>query len=61
VMEVALLDRQRLSHEQVVEQVAKLRERCRLFDGDFTLLWHNSRLQTRADAETYSAIVAASA
>ena len=61
VMEVDLLDRQRLSHDQVVERVAELRERCRLYGGDFTLLWHNSRLQTHADAETYAAIVHAAA
>jgi hypothetical protein len=60
-MEVALLDRQRLSHGQVVERAAELQSRCRLFGGDFTLLWHNSRLQTRADAETYAAIVRAAA
>jgi hypothetical protein len=56
-MEVALLDRQGLSHDQVLKRIATLRERCRLFGGDFTLLWHNSRLQTRADRETYEAIV----
>jgi hypothetical protein len=60
LMEVALLDRLGLSPGQVTERAAVLRERCRMFDGDFTLLWHNSRLQTRSDAETYAAIVAAS-
>jgi hypothetical protein len=31
------------------ELVSILKERCRLFDGDFTVLWHNNLL---ADAES---------
>jgi len=57
IMEVALLDRQRLGHERVVQRARLLRDRCRLVGGDFTLLWHNSRLQTHADADAYRTIV----
>jgi uncharacterized protein DUF7033 len=58
-MEVALLDRQRLVHDEAVEQLVLLARRCRLFGGDFTLLWHNSRLQRRGDSEAYAAVLRA--
>lgn len=60
-MEVALLDRLGLTHGETLEYLTMLRDRCKLFAGDFTLLWHNSRLQTRADREAYEAFVRAAA
>jgi uncharacterized protein DUF7033 len=35
-------------------RIAALRERCRLFNGDFTLLWHNDRLIARAQRRLYT-------
>jgi hypothetical protein len=58
-MEVALLDRQKMPHDRLVERLVLLARRCKLFGGDFTLLWHNSRLQSRADRDAYVRIVRA--
>jgi hypothetical protein len=44
VMESSLIDRPAASEEQILQAIAQLRTRCRYFAGDFTLLWHNSRL-----------------
>lgn len=44
-----------LSHQAALEQVTSMSKRCRLFGGDFTLLWHNSFLLTRLDRELYAA------
>lgn len=52
-MEVSLLVYQRLGRAEAGAALAALRERSRLFGGDFTLLWHNSRLITRADRRLY--------
>jgi histidyl-tRNA synthetase len=60
-MEVALLDRLGLAKDELLERLLTLCDRCRLVGGDFTLLWHNSRLQTRADREAYEALVRAAA
>ena len=57
VMEVALLDRQQLSREDALDSVLSLKRRCELFGGDFTLLWHNSRLLLRKDRELYREIL----
>ena len=35
-----------------------LKDICRHYDGEFTLLWHNTRLSEPADASLYRAIVA---
>lgn len=35
-----------------------LKDTCRRYDGEFTLLWHNTRLSEPADASLYRAIVA---
>ena len=59
VMEVALLDRMELSHEETVDSATLLRRRCELFRGDFTLLWHNTRLQTPADRDAYVTLMSA--
>jgi len=57
VMEVAVLDRQQLSRDQSLDEVLSLRKRCELFGGDFTILWHNSRLLLRADRALYAEIL----
>jgi hypothetical protein len=44
VMESSLIDRPGLSEDQALRAIEQLRAQCRRFAGDFTLLWHNSRL-----------------
>ncbi|MGZ4462244.1 MAG: polysaccharide deacetylase family protein [Gaiellaceae bacterium] len=44
VMDASLLEYERLPPERAAERVLELKRRCRLFDGEFTLLWHNDRL-----------------
>jgi hypothetical protein len=46
-----------LSFEQAKEEIGKLKQRCRSFDGDFTLLWHNNLLVQRREQELYRDIV----
>ena len=40
------------------EYLKALKEVCRRYDGEFTLLWHNTRLSEPADESLYRAIVA---
>lgn len=42
-----------LRQEQAWERLHTLRERCRLFQGDFSLLWHNSSLVSPAARALY--------
>jgi hypothetical protein len=52
-MEVSLLVYQRLGQAETTAALAALKETCARFGGDFTLLWHNSRLITRVDRRLY--------
>jgi len=54
-MEMALFDRSATSEARGLKTLAQLRSRCRLFDGDFTLLWHNSRLASGRERRLYIA------
>ena len=54
VMEQALLRDGAPTDRQGPETVARLRDRCKLFDGNFTLLWHNSRLASRHERDLYA-------
>ncbi len=60
VMEGSLLAEQymNLPREQARQEIGKLKERCRQFQGDFTLLWHNSMLIHSRDAALYQSVVA---
>jgi hypothetical protein len=42
-----------LTFEQARREIGRLKERCKLFGGDFTLLWHNSRLVDEHERELY--------
>jgi hypothetical protein len=55
VMEMSLVDRPVTSEQAALETIGRLRERCRMFGGDFTLLWHNSRLASRLQQQLYAA------
>jgi hypothetical protein len=46
-----------LTHEQALPHVLLLKERCRLFAGEFTLLWHKDLLVRREDVALYQQIV----
>lgn len=50
-----------LTVEQALNELRKLREQCKRFDGQFTLLWHNSSLIKRQEFELYQTIVKESA
>jgi Family of unknown function (DUF7033) len=57
-MEMALFDGSPASEARGLETLAQLRSRCKLFDGDFTLLWHNSRLASTRERRLYLAALA---
>jgi hypothetical protein len=54
VMEKALFDDQTTADQLGLETIMQLRDRCRLFEGNFTLLWHNSRLASRRERDLYT-------
>ncbi|HEY9722875.1 MAG TPA: polysaccharide deacetylase family protein [Oscillatoriaceae cyanobacterium] len=52
-METTLLHHLRLGPQAAAERIARLAAECRRFDGEFTLLWHNSNLSGRQDKRLY--------
>ena len=46
-----------LSDEELMARVTTLGERCRMFGGTMSLLWHNHNLASTADRRTYGALV----
>lgn len=58
VMEMSLFHDSATSDRQGLETVEQLRRRCKLFGGDFTLLWHNSRLASHRERRLYTAALA---
>lgn len=46
-----------LSYPAALDYALELRARCMHFDGDFTLLWHNSHLLTPHDWHTYGQLI----
>jgi hypothetical protein len=40
-----------------LEYFLELKKRCHMFNGCFTLLWHNSTLTTLEEREIYKAII----
>lgn len=54
VMEAAVLDTPPREHAQPLDVINQLRERCRLYGGEFTLLWHNSRLVSSRERRLYA-------
>ncbi len=65
VMECTVIDKRYmnlgLEGDVALQAMAKYKQRCRLFQGDFTLLWHNSRLVDKREAELYEELVSLSA
>jgi len=59
VMEATLLSYERLRLPVVEARMAALAATCRRYDGDFTLLWHNSFLVGPAKQAAYERVVRA--
>ena len=55
VMEKALFGERTTFDQDGLETIEQLRDRCKLFGGNFTLLWHNSRLASRRERRLYAA------
>jgi hypothetical protein len=56
-MESSLLHYAGVSPEKAVERMRRIKETCRIFDGDFTILWHNSQLMTTRSQDAYAAVL----
>ncbi|MBD2569389.1 polysaccharide deacetylase family protein [Anabaena lutea] len=48
-----------LDDETTFQKMAKYKQHCRFFNGDFTLLWHNDRLIDKREVEIYKQLVSA--
>lgn len=59
IMEGTLLHYMDLSAEQCLDRIKALSTVCREYDGDMTLLWHNSMLLSRWQKRLYEESVAA--
>ena len=60
VMEGTIIDDHYMALGSGAEALARMRmlsDRCRLFDGEFTLLWHNSRFVAPGELELYEALL----
>jgi hypothetical protein len=59
VMEDSALSRRYMSltFEQAWREIGRLKDRCKLFGGDFNLLWHNSRLVEEHERDLYRDVV----
>jgi hypothetical protein len=57
VMEGTLYDYMRLPYEEANAIIMDLHNKCKLFDGEFTLLWHNSSLIAKQARRWYRQIV----
>jgi hypothetical protein len=54
-MDTALLEHAKLGSGEALEEIARLKRRCRLFDGEFTLLWHNTRARSPRERRLFEA------
>lgn len=58
-MDVALTEYQRLEEDTILEQLTGAAALCRRVGGDFSLLWHNDGVATRAARAFYARALAA--
>jgi len=56
-MEVSFLQYLALDHDAAYDAMLELKRICRRYGGQFTLLWHNNRLQTARDRRLYEAVL----
>lgn len=54
-MDTALLGHAKLGSSAALAQIAHLKQRCRLFGGEFTLLWHNTRARSPRERRLFEA------
>jgi len=62
VMESSIIDKHYMnlgSGEKAYSLMAQLKDICRLYNGDFTLLWHNTHLVEQSQIELYRAVLEA--
>jgi len=57
VMDMSVIDTDGVPHRSAIGIVNCLRERCRMFGGQFTLLWHNSRLASSRERRLYRSTI----
>ncbi|MEA5598793.1 polysaccharide deacetylase family protein [Rivularia sp. UHCC 0363] len=61
VMECTVIDERYmnlgLDGDAALQMMTKFKQRCQLFEGDFTLLWHNSRLVDEREVGIYRDLV----
>lgn len=60
IMECSVLDNTYMgldNSEEAFNYIVKLYDRCRLFDGEFVILWHNSMFRTKEDQNLYEQII----
>ncbi|MBN9079810.1 MAG: polysaccharide deacetylase family protein [Rhizobiales bacterium] len=57
VMEASVLSLANGNLQQAFDTIVALKRTCATYRGDFTLLWHNSNLQTAALRELYHAVL----
>lgn len=58
-MDASLVRYAKLDDEEVLAEVDRLRDRCRRFDGEFVLLWHNDWLYSRRAKRLYERVLGA--
>ena len=61
IMDVSLLEEKYMgikSTREAIDLVWSIKEQCRQYDGDFTLLWHNSSFLTRQQRDIFDAAIA---
>lgn len=46
-----------LSHARALQVMRELADECRYYRGDFLFLWHNSRLLSAVDRQTYTSVL----
>lgn len=54
-MDIFAIERPVDERAPALQRFAELKQTCRRFGGEFTLLWHNSHLAARAERELYEA------
>jgi hypothetical protein len=57
IMDATLTGYMKLSDDQALSEVAKLKQRCRRVSGELSVLWHNSSLVFRSERELYTRLL----
>jgi hypothetical protein len=52
-MDCTLFDYMGLSVDEATELLSLVAQRCRMYEGEFVLLWHNSYLLTETQRQFY--------